>query len=248
MFFLTLFSLHQGLALGAAGLLICAISDVGPAIKAVRSRFAKLAPGGAGDRGGGDANTDSKSNSKAIKTTNKNVDVRLQVARRLARSRSFKKAASAPPASSGPILSIKSVRRAVNIPVPRVGGTSLGSDVESWSTECGPSDSDDSSVYSSSSSSCSIPPMAGASQRLSASASIRKGLAVVAAGARAHTPAWARGGEHNVVVGALVLVLGLLQLALVTLSSGAAFPLPRSRRAAAPTAILDGDAKGDELL
>lgn len=41
---LTIVSLHQGLAFGALGLLICALSDVRPAVKAVCSRFERLRP------------------------------------------------------------------------------------------------------------------------------------------------------------------------------------------------------------
>lgn len=39
---LALISLNQGLALGALGLLICALSDAGPAIRAVCSRFERI--------------------------------------------------------------------------------------------------------------------------------------------------------------------------------------------------------------
>lgn len=39
---LAILTLHQGLALGAAGLFVCALSEARPAIQAVRSRFEKL--------------------------------------------------------------------------------------------------------------------------------------------------------------------------------------------------------------
>jgi hypothetical protein len=42
MFFYAVMSLNHGLAIGAMGLLLCALSDVRPAVNAVRSRFERL--------------------------------------------------------------------------------------------------------------------------------------------------------------------------------------------------------------
>lgn len=251
MIFLSLLSLHQGLALGAAGLLICAISEVGPAVKAVRSRFSKLS---SSSRKSSHTLLDASRGAEGGKDNEADVQLQVEARPALTRTRSFKKAPSGPPVSTGPILSIKSIRRAADFAMvdPAVAGdVVLESDEESWVSDDGRTDSsyetDDSDFSSDDGSDRDDGPI----KPLSASASIRKSLHVVAAGARRHAPAW--GHTDNPVMTVLVLVIGFLQLAFFTLSSGAYAAkarrmLPRRKHQATITSGRRGAVEGDEML
>lgn len=249
MWMLPLVTVHQGMALGAAGVILCAVSDVRPAITAVQSRFENL------------SKPQKQTNPRSIESITQSV-----TERKASKERKLKSIASpeftptsteawffnaanfgktAPGfdnRSSGPVLSIKSTRRAGESEGLDLGSNEGESDNESWTTSDEGSYTTDSDTNSHGD---------NLSRKLTTSKSMKKKMEVVALCARRHAPAWHV--DSNPVANVFGLLVGLMSLMFIAMASS--FPKTYNQGYKGNTrngrAILHGDdfvEEGDEML
>lgn len=214
MWMLPLVTVHQGMALGAAGVILCAVSDVRPAITAVQSRFENL------------SKPQQKTNPRSIESIAQSVTERKENKEKKLKSATgpdftptpteawlfnaanFRKTApDFDNRSLGPVLSIKSTRRAEESEGIDLGSHEGESDNESWTT------SDEESYITDSDTSNHEDSL---SRKLATSKSMKEKLEVVAQCARRHAPAWHM--DSNPVANVFGLLVGLMSFIFVAMA------------------------------
>lgn len=247
MWMVPLISVHQGMAFGAAGVILCAVSDVRPAITAVQSRFENLAqppkqthPRPLVDVAKSIAERKSINGNKKLKSVVEKSDAPTATEAWISRSANFRSPGPDFDSHTGPVLSIKSTRRAEDFGLG--GSQEVDSDEVSWTSSEGDSDTSD---YDSNSDE------EGLSSKLAASKSMAEKMALVALSARRHAPSWHV--DTNPVTDVLGLFVGLMSLFFIALTSSVPATFGRVYKANARhvNAILPAQdivEEGDEML